>query len=232
MRFYESLSVGPNKGAFMSVKQSLLVASLFFSTAIGAQDTTNPVQPIVVQSVQPSNQTVLPANTEIIMSMNEDLTTKGGKIEEGTMFYLTVVSDVKVGNYVVIPKGARGAGEVTWKTGKAVFGKSGKMEVELRWVEVGGQRIQVEGKYRQEGEGNTLAAVGAVLLTAPLLIVTGKSARIPRGRELSARTKYDVPVALPAQVQPAAVQAVPAAAPVAAEPASDAAPAPATEPSN
>jgi hypothetical protein len=159
---------------------------------------TEPIKPIQVQIAQPASQTVLPANTEIILSMNEDLTTKGGNIEEGTLFYLTVVSDVKVGNYVVVPRGSRGAGEVTWKTGKAVFGKSGKMEVELRWVEVAGERIQIDGKYRQEGEGNTVAAVGAVILAAPLLFV------IPRGRELSARTKYDVPIAMPV-IAPAVV---------------------------
>lgn len=206
-------------------------SSISLCAAAIAQDAIAPMQPIVAQSSQPSGQAVLPANTEVILAMNEDLTTKGGKIDEGTMFYLTVVSDVKVGDYIVIPKGARGAGEVTWKTGKAVFGKSGKMEVELRWVEVGGQRIQIEGKYRQEGEGNTLAAVGAVLLTAPLLIVTGKSARIPRGRELSARTKYDVPVALPATVPTAAVQAIPAAQPTTSAPASQAAPSTPPEPS-
>jgi hypothetical protein len=158
--------------------------------------TTPPVQPIIIQPQKATNQIILPANTEIIMSMNEDLTTKGGRAEEGTMFYLTVVSDVKVGDTVVIPRGSRGGGEVTWKTGKAVFGKSGKMDVELRYVELGGQRIEVEGKYRQEGEGSTVAAVGAAIIAAPLLIITGKSAKIPRGRELVARTKYDVPISI------------------------------------
>ena len=79
-------------------------------------------------------------------------------------------------------------GEVTMRTGKAVFGKSGKMEVELRNIDLDGRRIPVSGKYRQEGEGNTLAAVGAVFLAAGLMFVTGKSAVIPRGRELVAYT--------------------------------------------
>lgn len=189
--------------------------------------TSEPATPIVTQVQQTGAATVLPANTEVIMAMNDNLTTKGGNFEEGHMFYLTVVADVKIGDYVVIPKGARGAGEVTWKTGKAVFGKSGKMEIELRYVEVGGQRIQVAGKYRQEGEGNTVAAVGAVILAAPLLFVTGKSATIPKGRELSSRTISDVPVSIPANAVVAApiqaiaapaVQAVPAAEAKAEEP--------------
>ena len=160
--------------------------------------TLEPIRPLTAQSAQLSAQTMLPANTEVVLSMNEDLTTKGGSIEEGSMFNLTVASDVKLGEMVVIPRGSRGAGEVTWKTGKGAFGKSGKMDIELRYVEVGGQRIPVEGKYRQEGEGNTVATIGTVLLAGVFAgFVTGKSAKIPRGRELSARTTVDVPVALP-----------------------------------
>ena len=117
------------------------------------------------------------------------------------MFPLSVAHDVKLGGFVVIPAGTRGMGEVTWKTGKGAFGKSGKMDVELRYIELGGQRIPVEGKYRQEGEGNTVATVGTVVLAGPFgALVTGKSARIPKGRELSARTRDPIPVILPAGV--------------------------------
>lgn len=82
------------------------------------------------------------------------------------------------------------------RTGRAVFGKSGKMEIELRSIDLNGQRIPVTGKYRQEGEGDTLAAVGAVVLAAPLMFVTGKSAVIQRGRELSAYTMGATTVAI------------------------------------
>ncbi|MEO0031150.1 MAG: hypothetical protein RIS94_908 [Pseudomonadota bacterium] len=104
------------------------------------------------------------------------------------MFRLTVAYDVKVQGVTVIPSGTPATGEVTKRTGKGVFGKSGKMEIELRHVDLNGMSIPVTGHYKQEGEGNTLAAVGAIVLSAPLLFVTGKSAIIPRGRELSAYT--------------------------------------------
>jgi hypothetical protein len=130
----------------------------------------------------------IPSNTEVILRMSEDLTTKGGQIKVGHVFNLTVAYDVRVGGVVAIPAGTPAKGEVTMRTGRAVFGKSGKMEIELRSIDLNGQRIPVTGKYRQEGEGDTLAAVGAVFLSAPLMFVTGKSAVIPRGRELSAYT--------------------------------------------
>ncbi len=160
--------------------------------------------------VAKADQTMLPANTEILVSMNEDLTTKGGRIEEGHTFRLTVVQDVMVGNYVVIPKGTPAVGQVTWLTGKGAFGKSGKMEIELRSVDLNGRRIPVSGKYRQEGEGNTVATVGGVILAGVFAgFITGKSARIPQGRELKAFTVDALPVAFPATAA-----AVPAQQPV------------------
>lgn len=144
-------------------------------------------------------QTALPANTEVMLSMNEDLTTKGGRISEGHKFSLTVVNEVRMGDYVVIPKGTAAFGEVTWMTGKGAFGKSGKMEIELRYIDLNGRRIPISGKYRQEGEGNTVGTVAGVVAAGVFAaVITGKSARIPQGRELKAFTTEAIPVVLPA----------------------------------
>ncbi|WP_432769672.1 MAG: hypothetical protein HEQ22_02705 [Sphingopyxis sp.] len=178
--------------------------------------------PVAAPSANPTR--TLPANTEVLLSVNEELSTK--KNEEGDTFYLTVVHNVVQDGFVVIPKGARATGEVTWKTGKGAFGKSGKMEIEMRYVDVGGNRIPLIGTFRQEGEGNTVATVAAVALVwvaAPF--ITGKTGRIPAGRELSVRTKDELAFAVPAgtpaappalmatMVEPAPVAAMPAAAP-------------------
>jgi hypothetical protein len=137
----------------------------------------------------------LASGTEIFVKLNQELSSK--HVEEGEMFGLTVSHDVMLGQYVVIPKGTPAVGEITWKTGRAVFGKSGKMNVELRYVDLNGRRLPISGKFRQEGEGSTIAAVGAVVLAAPLLFITGKSARIPEGRELKGYTSEAIAVTLP-----------------------------------
>jgi len=145
-----------------------------------------------------ANTAVLPANTEVLLAMNETITTKGDQLKEGSTFSLSVVHDVMLGDYVIIPAGARASGEVTWLTSKGAFGKSGKMDIALRYVEVNNRRVPLTGTYRQEGEGNTVATVGGVIAAGVFAaFITGKSGVIPQGRELMARTKSDLPVQLP-----------------------------------
>ena len=172
---------------------------LMISTNALAQGQRNMV-PAPSSAVPASlSEVTLPSNTEVILRMTDDLSTKGGQIQVGHVFRLTVAFDVRSQGNVVIPAGTPATGEVTMRTGKAVFGKSGKMEVELRNIDLNGRRIPVTGKYLQAGEGNTLAAVGAVFLAAGLMFVTGKSAVIPRGRELVAYTITPEPFPVPAR---------------------------------
>ena len=130
----------------------------------------------------------LPANTEVVLRLTDELTSKGNQNKEGDTFRLVVAYDVKVQGRTVIPSGTIATGEITKRSGKGVFGKSGKLEVQMRNIDLNGLRIPVVGNYKQAGEGNTLAAVGAVVVAAGLLFVTGKSAVIPRGREFTAYT--------------------------------------------
>lgn len=141
---------------------------------------------------------VLPAGTEITLAMSEKVTTKGNGWEEGDQFGLTVASNVMLGDYVVIPKGTKAVGRITWLTSRGAFGKSGKMDVELEHLELGGRRINIDGTYRQEGNGATLATVGGVIAAGIFAgFITGRSGEIPQGRELMATLEDDLPVALP-----------------------------------
>lgn len=153
--------------------------------------------PMVVGTTLVAGQSTLPANAEVLLSMNEEITSK--KNRQGDTFAMTVVHDVSQNGTVIIPRGSRAMGEITWLTGKGAFGKSGKMNVELRYVEVGGRRIPIQGSYRQEGEGNTAATVGAIIAVGVFsAFVTGRTAIIPQGRELMAHTKEDLPFVMAA----------------------------------
>lgn len=179
------------RGLFLGLSVALAAVPL------AAQDPT----PLPVQKADsaPSENAVLPANTEIVLEMNQEVTTKGKAWSEGDTFKLTVADDVMLGEYIVIPKGTPAFGRITWLTSKGMFGKSGKMDIELEYLEMAGRRIKIDGTYRQEGEGNTLATVGGVVLAGVFAgFITGKSGRIPAGRELIATLEEDLELAIPA----------------------------------
>lgn len=112
----------------------------------------------------------------------------------GDIFKLTVMDDVKVGDTIVIPRGTPAFAEITWRTGKGAFGKSGKLEFSMRYIDLNGQRIPISGDYRQEGEGNTIATgVGVIAIGVFAGFITGKRARLPTGRELMAQPAQAVP---------------------------------------
>lgn len=168
----------------------------FLSVPALAQEAPLPVQAVRVAE-QPAF--VLPAGTEIPLKMSETVTTKGKGWEEGDQFGLNVAAPVMLGEYVVIPQGTKAVGRITWLTSRGAFGKSGKMDIELEYLEMGGRRINIDGTYRQEGDGATLATVGGVILAGVFAgFITGKSGVIPKDRELTATLESDLPVALPA----------------------------------
>ena len=141
-------------------------------------------------------------------------------MKQGDKFDMSVSRDVMLGNYVVIPRGTRAVGQISYRTGKGSFGKSGKMEFEVVDVDLGGRMIPVKGHYRIEGNGNTGATVGAVVAVGVFAaFVTGHSASIAQGVEYKAYTTdalpivtaiapaYSVTTTAPPVAQPAAVPA-------------------------
>ncbi|WP_447726221.1 hypothetical protein [Sphingomonas koreensis] len=166
--------------------------------------------PVGVTSGTPtaSADAVLPANTEIILTTNSELSSK--KVSEGHVFVASVARDVMLGNMVVIRKGTPANGVITWRTGKGAFGKSAKMTYAFHSLELEGQRVPVSGGFRQEGSGNTGATVGAVAAAGVIggLFVTGRSAVVEQGREHKVHTTVAIPIVLPAVAAPAAAPVV------------------------
>lgn len=133
----------------------------------------------------------LPQGTEIILRLNSPLTTKNHGVRKGEKFYLTTVFDIYRNNKLLIPQGTPAIGEVTWTTGRSVFGKSGKMAVRMRYIDLRGRQIPLSGLYRKNGSTNVVGTVAATLVTTGGLggfLVTGKSAEFPAGYNFTAVT--------------------------------------------
>lgn len=199
-------------GVGVTFKFAWAVLAAIVATPSAAEPTVSPISSVQPDpGVDPQTNGALPAGTEIVLTMNDDLTTLDGQIKVGHQFRLTVAKDVRMGDYIIIPHGTPAVGEVTMVTGKGVFGKSGKMAVALRYLDLNGRRIPLLGTYRQEGRDNTVASVTGLAAAGVLGgVVTGRSAIIPAGRNIVAYTEQSLPVAFPKQ------SAEPAAAPTAA----------------
>lgn len=204
------------------MRKILVMAILASSSAAFAQSPAVPTS-TVAQNTPTMRQIVVAPNTEIVVTPNDTITTKGKKVKEGFKFPISTVFDVMQDGYVVIPKGTRGEGTVTWMTNKGAFGKSGKMEVSFDWLELNGRRVALTGSHRQEGEGNTGATVGtAVAAGVFAAFVTGRSATISNGQQLRARTAEPLTFVVPdnaPRVYSGTLMQAPVAAPVAPAPA-------------
>jgi hypothetical protein len=180
------------------MKRALFFFALLAPLAIAAQDQSGPIVAQRAGASASANSVSLPANTEVGIRLNQDISTKSARQGETVSFSTT--HDVLLDEFVVIPAGTRVVGEITWVSGKGMFGKSGKFELEVRYIDLGGRRIPLEGKFRQEGDGNTVATIGAVVVVPVAgFFVTGKSGVMPKGRELTVYTAQPIPVTLPAQ---------------------------------
>ena len=113
----------------------------------------------------------------------------------GDRFDLEVRDDVRLNGRTVIPAGTRAVGEVTVAKKKGMWGKSGKLETRLLYIEFGDQRIRITGAAGDSGKTGT-AGVVASLAVVPVagFFVTGTSAIIPPRTQTIATLDEDVPV--------------------------------------
>jgi len=151
----------------------------------------------VVLSV-PRTEVTLPRNSMIVLEATDQA--NSGKLRVGSKLNLSVVYDVKIGNAVLIPAGTRAEAEVSWRTGRGAFGKSGKIEFDLKRLYIGDRATPLSGHYRVEGHGAPWAAAATMLVAGwPGIFVTGHSARIEQGRQFIAYTTEPLMISVPAQ---------------------------------
>jgi len=193
-----------------------LGAALLLVSAASAQDqapiTAAIATPLLVKKADVGSS--LPSNSEVWISLDRPVDSKTLKM--GDKFDVTVSRDVMIGDYIVIPRGTHGHGQISYRTGKGAFGKSAKMEFDITDVTLGDRSIPLAGHYRIEGQGNTGAAVGAVGAVVAVGVfgafVTGHSAMANQGSEWKAATKEPILVAIaPASDAPVMAAAAPAA---------------------
>jgi hypothetical protein len=169
------------------VHKLIVVAALCaLPTAIAAQDA--PTDAAIV----------VPAHTEMVLRLDEEIASDRARV--GQTVAVSVARDVIVDGAVLIPRGAPGVGAVTFRTGKGAFGKSGKLDIELRSVEVGGRSVPVVGRYHAAGDGRTGETIGTIIVGGVVAgaFVTGHNAVFEEGRQFTAFTGEATRIARPA----------------------------------
>lgn len=153
-------------------------------TATQATTVSNP--PAVPTAASSTGAVTLPADTVIVVTPLEEITSK--KMKEGDLRTLQVANDIVQNGRVVIPRGSPVEAEVTWRTGKGIGGKSAKFDLSFRKVTIGSRSYALKGKHRQEGRGNTVAALLGSML------ISGRSAVMTSGQMVNAFTAEPITV--------------------------------------
>ncbi|MCU6455896.1 hypothetical protein LPN01_17595 [Sphingomonas sp. A2-49] len=160
-------------------------------------------------------EAVLPPHTEVVLRLDEEVASNRARV--GQAVPVSVARDVVVDGMVLIPRGTAGVGAVTGRTGKGAFGKSGKIDIELRSIEVAGRNVPIVGRYHASGKGRAGETIGTILVGGVIAgaFVTGRHAVFEEGREFTAFTADAARIAAPLRrsVAPAALAIAAASAP-------------------
>lgn len=174
------------KKAFLMKIDRFALAVIVAAASHQASAQSTPAAPSAQTATAPQAVSrALPASTLISVTPDAEISSK--HVEVGQKVGFSVVNDINDEGVVVIPRGSQVVATVTWKTGKAVGGKSGKFEVTFEKVNVRGRDYAMRGVHRQEGKGNTVAAVFATWL------VSGRSAVMQPGQFVNAFTAEAIP---------------------------------------
>ena len=157
-----------------------------------AEDQQAPAQPNVPEPVAPlrtaaPGKITLPVDSIIEVTPIAEITSKGMKVGDAAEF--RTAADVVQSGVIVVPRGSVVMGKIIWRTGRGIGGKSAKFEVAFSSVSVKGQLYALKGKHRQEGKGNTMAALLGSML------ISGRSAVMTSGQIVNAFTAQPISVA-------------------------------------
>ncbi|WP_109354768.1 hypothetical protein [Sphingorhabdus sp. EL138] len=142
-------------------------------------------EPVSAQTPDASVTTAtIPAGTEIPMVMGEAISSKTHV--KGDLFHLLTTQPLEIDGAEIIPKDTRVMAELVKATKKGAFGRSGKLEARLLYAELENRTLRLQGTIGARGKGGTTETVLAAIAIGTLaFVVTGKSANIKKGTELS-----------------------------------------------
>jgi hypothetical protein len=211
------------------MKKLILCGLLVSATAVYADDqativsqptSTITAAPLASEPDSDKATRVLRGGAQVRVSFLHEITTEDKASKVGDRPRLEVAENIVVDGITVVPKGTPVTGELTAVRNKGMWGKSGKVEGRVLNMSLNGRTIRMSGAFDDKGVTGTAGVVGAIALV-PLVgfFVTGTSARIPAGGQISAYLDEDIVFTVAPAVGPKPIEvAAPVAAEVAAAP--------------
>jgi len=182
---------------------SICMCAVLADVQLQAQAPTMPPSPAAVQAVQaPAQpvqaQTLLPEGTAVRMRINR--TISSADMHQGDNVDFETLDDVKVGDFIVVPKGSTAMATITAAQAKRRMARGGKLDMTIDYVRLpSGEKLPLRGIQNVKGGGHTGAMTAGMVATAivfwpaaPLfLLVHGKDITIPKGHEVTVYTNTD-----------------------------------------
>lgn len=140
-------------------------------------------------------------DTPVRIKLGRTMSSKDAKVDERVEF--EVFDDVKVGDVVVIERGAMAIATVTEAHPKRRMGRAGKLKMNIDYVRLAsGEKVPLRAVKGGSGGDHIAAMTGAMVATgivffpaAPLfLFMHGKDITIPKGTEITAYVAADTPL--------------------------------------
>jgi len=188
------MSIHPRSLLVIFVAWALLLSSSL-AQQTPAPTSSQPSSAVQTPAAAPSpiSGSVLEEGTPVKLRMGRTVSSADAHV--GDMIDLEVLEEVRVGNVVVVQKGATAIATVTTAQTKKSMGRGGKLDINIDYVKlVDGEKAALRAVKDMKGGGHQGAMTGAIVATslvffpaAPLfLFVHGKDISIPKGTEVTA----------------------------------------------
>ena len=134
---------------------------------------------------------VLKEGTEVPLVFATDLSSKTAGVDDPVN--MTLAEDLKIGDVVVIKKGAPALATVSNVKKAGMMGKGGELNIRLDYIKFDDGRIRLRGTKGKEGEDKVGATIALTVLFGPIgLIKHGKNVEIKQGTPLTAFIDQDI----------------------------------------
>lgn len=186
-----------NAGVSQSVMEAMLAAQATKPSAV-AEAAHGAAPPVESASTDPSKPMcnansgcLLRDGTEVSLKFAADISSKTA--HEGDPVEFLLDSDLKVGETVVVAKGAHAVATVSTARKAGMMGKPGDLSVQLQYLVAGSNHVHLRGTKGKEGESKTGTTVALTVIFGPIgLIKHGKNVDISAGTPLTAYIDQDI----------------------------------------